>query len=245
MPRFYVPEPRVEGDLIRVTGNEAKHIRTVLRLKTGDRLSIFDGSSKEYEGTIVKADRSDVLVRIETILRPREAFGLAITLAQSLLKGDKMDWVIQKATELGASELIPFFSSRTVPLLEPSKAKDRHKRWRRIAVEASKQCGRTLLPRVSPLLDYHQVLRVPSRNALRLFLWEKKGAKLKEVLTGMGERENIFVVVGPEGGWADQEAEEAIGVGFIPITLGRRTLRAETVGLSVLSILQYELGDMG
>lgn len=245
MPRFYVPEIQMEGDLVRIQGSEAKHIRTVLRLKPGDRLSLFDGSSRAYEGTIVKVDRSDLLVRIETAVRPKDERSLTITFAQSLLKGDKMDWVIQKATELGASEVIPFRSSRTVPFLDPAKAKDRQSRWERIVVEACKQCGRTKLPKVSPVLDYPQMLRTPSKTALRLFLWEKEGRRLKEVMTQVGGRRNVFFVVGPEGGWTDQEAKEATTAGFIPITLGRRTLRAETVGLSLLSILQYELGDMG
>lgn len=244
MPRFYVPEPCMEGDLIRIRGNEARHIRTVLRLKPGDRLSVFDGSSKEYEGKIVKTEGSDLLVQVETHSIHEEESGPAITLAQSLLKGNKMDWVIQKATELGATEIIPFISSRTIPRLAASKEKSRQERWKRISVEACKQCGRSVLPKLSSVLEYSRMLRIPTEKTLRLFLWERSGMGLKEVITATKERQDVFFVVGPEGGWSDEEAQEASMAGFIPITLGRRILRAETVGLCILGILQYELGGL-
>ncbi len=156
-----------------------------------------------------------------------------------------MDFLIQKATELGVKEIIPFFSSRSVPLLERSRRPERHRRWERIAVEASKQCGRGVVPRVEPPNDYSEMLRIAPPDALRFILWEREGTKLREVLERSGGKTNIFFVVGPEGGFSEEEIDEAEKSGFIPVTLGRRVLRAETASLCLLSILQYERGDIG
>ncbi len=245
MPRFYIPHPRIENGLLRIEGNEVKHIRKVLRLKTGDEIVVFDGLGKEFEGTIVEEGRSSVLVKIQRMFSPRRDSPLEVTLAQSLLKGEKMDYLIQKATELGVEEIVPFRSSRSVPLLEKSRRLKRHHRWGRIAIEASKQCGRGVVPKVGPLRDYADMLRSASTDHLRLILWETGGMKLKEVLERSQEKTKIFFIVGPEGGFSQDEVEEAKRGGFVAVTLGRRILRAETASLCFLSILQYERGDMG
>jgi 16S rRNA (uracil1498-N3)-methyltransferase len=245
MPRFYIPNPHIENGLLKIEGDEVKHIRKVLRLKTGDEIVAFDGLGKEFEGAIIEEGRSSVLVKIQRILSPRRDSPLEVTLAQSLLKGEKMDTLIQKATELGVEEILPFLSSRSVPLLEKSRKLKRHHRWGRIAIEASKQCGRGVVPKVGPLRDYADMLRIASTDHLRLILWERDGIKLKEVLRRSEEKTKIFFVVGPEGGFSQDEVEEAKRGGFVAVTLGRRILRAETVSLYLLSILQYERGDMG
>jgi 16S rRNA (uracil1498-N3)-methyltransferase len=245
MSRFYIPNPHIENGLLRIEGDEVKHVRKVLRLKAGDEVLVFDGLGKEFEGTIVKEERSSVMVKIQRILSPKGDSPLEVTLAQSLLKGEKMDYLIQKATELGVKEIIPFLSSRSVPLLEKSRRQKRNNRWEKIAIEASKQCGRGVVPRIEPLQDYADMLRAASTDHLRFILWERDGIKLKEVLERSEERTKIFFVVGPEGGFSQDEVEEAKGGGFIAVTLGRRILRAETASLYFLSILQYERGDMG
>ena len=245
MPRFYVPNPSIQDGLLRIEGREVRHIRKVLRLKTGDRITVFDGSGKEYEGAILEEGASSVLVKVQNIFFPEKDSHLVITLAQSLLKGEKMDFLIQKATELGVKEIIPFFSSRSVPLLEKSRRPQRHRRWERIAVEASKQCGRGMVPKIEPLKDYSEMLQIASSDGLRLILWEREGIKLREVLERPESKTKIFFVVGPEGGFSQEEIDEAEKSGFIPVVLGRRILRAETASLCLLSILQYERGDIG
>jgi 16S rRNA (uracil1498-N3)-methyltransferase len=245
MPRFYVPNPRIEQELLKVEGSEVRHIRRVLRLKVGDRLVIFDGSAKEYEGIIVEESPSSVVIKVGGIFSPPKESPLEITLAQSLLKGEKMEYLIQKATELGIKKIIPFFSSRSVPLLDKSKKLKRYHRWEKIAIEACKQCGRISVPKVEPLQNYSEMLGMAPSEALRLILWEKEGQGLKEVLKESKGRTNIFFMVGPEGGMSDEEVGEAKRAGFIPITLGNRILRSETAGLCLLSVLQYEWGDMG
>jgi 16S rRNA (uracil1498-N3)-methyltransferase len=245
MARFYVPHPRVEQGTLKVEGEEVKHIRKVLRLKEGDEIMVFDGLGKEFQGTIVEEGLFSVVIRIENVTSSRKDSPLEVTLAQSLLKGEKMDYLVQKATELGVKDILPFLSSRSVPLLEKSKRLDRHRRWERIAVEASKQCGRGVVPKIESVQDYSEMLRAAPSNALRLILWEKEGMKLKEILKRSKEGEKIFFVIGPEGGFSQGEIEEGKRARFIPVTLGERILRAETASLCFLSILQYEQGDIG
>lgn len=245
MARFYVPQPHVDKGVLRVEGPEARHIRNVLRLKTGDPLTVFDGSAKEYDGSIVELSSSFVLVRIEKTSSPQRDSPLEITLAQSLLKGEKMDYVIQKATELGIKRMVPFFSSRSVPLLEKPKRLERQRRWERIAVEASKQCGRATLPEITSLLDYDEMLCLAPEDALRFISWEREGVPLKHVLKRPPEKEKVFFIVGPEGGLSEQEVEESKRAGFVAVSLGKRIVRAETASLCLLSILQYEWGDIG
>ncbi len=245
MARFFVRQPQIEKGILRVEGDEVKHILKVLRLKKGDEISVFDGSAKEYQGTIVEEGPFSVAILIRIVLPSRKESNLEVTLAQSLLKGEKMDYLIQKATELGVKEIIPFFSSRSVPLLEKSKGLRRHRRWERIAIEASKQCGRGVIPKIEPLQDYSEMLQNILPDFLRFILWEKEGTRLKEVLVGLKGKIKIFFIVGPEGGLSQVEVELAKEKGFIPITLGKRILRSETASLSLLSILQYDWGDMG
>jgi 16S rRNA (uracil1498-N3)-methyltransferase len=245
MPRFYIPNPDIDDGLLKIEGDEVKHIRKVLRLKAGDEIVVFDGVGKEFEGRIVEEGRSSVRVQIQRILSPIGDSPLEVTLAQSLLKGEKMDYLIQKATELGVKGIIPFLSSRSVPVLEKSRSLKRHRRWEKIAIEASKQCGRGMIPRIEPLQDYSDMLRAASTDHLRLILWEREGIKLKEVLKRSEEKTRIFFVIGPEGGFSQGEVEEAKRHGFVAVTLGRRIIRAETASLCFLGILQYERGDIG
>jgi 16S rRNA (uracil1498-N3)-methyltransferase len=245
MSRFYVPQPRIEKGMLKIEGDEVKHIRKVLRLKAGDEIIVFDGLGKEFEGAIVEEGLSSVVIKIQNIFSSKRDSPLEVTLAQSLLKGEKMDYLIQKATELGVKEIIPFFSSRSVPLLEKSKKLKRHHRWEKIAIEASKQCGRGVVPKIESLQDYSDMLQTASPDTLRLILWEKEGIKLKEILERLKEKKKIFFIIGPEGGFSQLEVDEAKKTGFIPVTLGRRILRAETASLCFLSIFQYEKGDIG
>ena len=245
MARFYVPEPEMIDGILRIRGDEVKHIRRVLRLKAGDEISVFDGSAKEYQGTILEENSFSIAVRIEHRFTSKRESSLEITLAQSLLKGEKMDFLVRKATELGVKDIVPFSSSRSVPLLESAKELERRRRWEKIAIEAAKQCGRGMLPKIGSLRDYRTALLSAPSDSLRFILWEKEGRRLKEILGRARKQNRIFFIVGPEGGFSRQEVEEAMEKAFVPVTLGERILRAETASLCLLSILQYEFGDMG
>jgi 16S rRNA (uracil1498-N3)-methyltransferase len=245
MARFYVPRPKIEGGMLKIEGEEVRHIRKVLRLRTGDEIVVFDGSAMEYRGTIVEEGPSIVVIKVKDILSSATESGLEIIMAQSLLKGEKMDYLIQKATELGIKEILPFFSSRSIPLLDRSKRVGRHHRWEKIAIGAAKQCGRGVIPRIGAIQGYSEMIESVSPDSLRFILWERGGARLKEALQKYKGKKSIFFVVGPEGGLREQEVEEAKRNGFIPVTLGKRILRSETASLCLLSILQYEWGDIG
>jgi 16S rRNA (uracil1498-N3)-methyltransferase len=245
MTRFYVPQPKIEGGMLKIEGSEVRHIRRVLRLKAGDEITVFDGSANDYEGTIVEQGSTSVVIKVKNIFSPQRESPLKVTLAQSLLKGEKMDYLIQKVTELGINEIVPFFSSRSIPLLEKTGRLKRYHRWEKIAIEASKQCGRGVIPHIEPLKDYSEMLRIVSSDSLPLILCEKEGERLKEVLKRLKEGVGVFFIVGPEGGLSEEEVDQAKKMGFFPVTLGRRILRSETASLCLLSILQYELGDIG
>lgn len=245
MARFFVPDPKIEDGLMQIKGHEARHIRRVLRLRTGDGIIVFDGSGREYEGVIIKEEPTAVLIKVSGLFSSKEESPIDIVLAQSLLKGEKMDYLIQKATELGVRRVIPFFSSRSIPLPDRSKTLERHQRWERIAIEASKQCGRGFIPKIEVLCDYSEMLSLASRESLRLILHEKEGRRLKEVLSDPQDRRRIFFVVGPEGGLTQKEIDESKGKEFVPVFMGERILRAETASLCLLSILQYKWGDIG
>jgi 16S rRNA (uracil1498-N3)-methyltransferase len=217
----------------------------VLRLRPGDGIVIFDGSGKEYEGVIVKEEPTAVVIKVRGLLSSKEESPIEIVLAQSLLKGEKMDYLIQKATELGVRRVIPFFSSRSIPLPDRSKTLEKHQRWERVAIEASKQCGRGCVPKIEPLCDYAEMLSMASLESLRLILHERGGRRLKEVLNDSEVKRGIFFAVGPEGGLSLKEIDESKEKGFVPVFMGERILRAETVSLCLLSILQYKWGDIG
>ncbi len=245
MARFYAPHPKIERGILKVEGDEVRHIRRVLRLGKGDEIRVFDGSGKEYEGTIVEEDSFSVSIWVHDIVSSRKESVLEITLAQSLLKGEKMDFLVQKAVELGIRRIVPFISSRSVPVLEVKRRLERQKRWEKIAVNASKQCGRGSVPQIDPPVSFLEMLESAPEDSLRLILWEEEGRGLKEILGRSERAKEIFFVVGPEGGLSQEEVEEAKKARFIPVALGQRILRAETASLSFLSIIQYEWGDMG
>ena len=205
MARFYVPHLQIEDGILRVEGDEVRHIRKVLRLRAGDALSIFDGSGKEYEGTIVEEGSASVSIRVQTIFPSKRESDLEIVFAQSLLKGEKMDYLIQKATELGVKRIVPFISSRSIPLLEKTKRIERHRRWEKIAIGASKQCGRGVVPKIDPLQDYPQILRIRSEGFPAAHPLgggrEKTQGSFEE---NWKEGNAVFFLVGPEGGLSER-----------------------------------------
>lgn len=249
MPRFFVSDPIIAQREIILSGQEARHIQRVLRLGVGDRVDIFDGTGKEYRGRITRQDHQAVTVRILETTMPDRETPLTVIMGQSLIKGKKMDFVIQKATEIGVTEVIPFVSSRSVTRLEGLKMEQRVNRWRRIAVESSKQCGRVVPLRVEMVLRFDEILKRASARAQRIILWERGRGNLRSFFRGKPWSSNasqgFYFIVGPEGGFSEREVRQAEEAHFIPVRLGSRILRVETAGLTFVSILQYEWGDLG
>jgi len=246
MSRFYVETPHWKGERIEISGAEARHIQRVLRLKEGDEIALFDGKGKEYWGTIETQRHHRTTVKIVRTTTPRRESPIEVILGQGLLKGDKMDYVFQKTTEMGVSAIFPFISSRTIPIVGGERAERRWNRWKRIVVESAKQCGRVIPPRVEGIRHFTSILEVSFHDVVKLILWEKEERFLKERMRGVDKNSRKFLfLVGPEGGFCEGEISAAQARGFIPAGLGARILRSETVAVAMLSILQYEFGDLG
>ena len=242
--RFFVEDIRPDRPYAEIRGEELRHLKGALRLSAGRNVVLFNGSGLEFEGTIESIGRDAARVRINGSRLCRSESRLGITLLQGLIKGDRPELVVQKATELGVSGIVFFTASRTVPRPDAQGLLRKLQRLKRVAVEAAKQSGRCVLPRID-LTGFTEALRLRDWE-LKVVFYEGEGvAGLRGVL-GQGRRpRSVAALVGPEGGFTEAEVEEAQGEGFRPVGLGPRILRAETAAISVVSILQYELGDMG
>jgi 16S rRNA (uracil1498-N3)-methyltransferase len=249
MARFFFEKGRLCGKEALLSKREAHHIRNVLRMKKGDGLILFDSEGNEYKGRIDSLGPKEVRVSLMERIRVLRESPRQIVLIQSLTKGDRMDFIVQKSCELGISRIVPVISKRSVPRYDSNKASHRKERWEKIAREASKQCGRARALCVDEIAPFQEVLmRLPSSLSLRILLWElAERAGLKEYLKGsMGDRAGgVALLVGPEGGLTEEEVKVAEEKDFVAVSLGRRILRAETASLVALSLLQYELGDLG
>jgi len=248
MRRFYVAPDNLNQDRVTISGDEARHIAVVLRLKPGDVIGVFDGSGYEYQISLSSVDSNLVVGRVLSRTPAVAEPPVAITLVQGLAKGEKMDYIIQKSVELGVSRIIPIQTEHSVVKLDSQKAENRIRRWNRLSLEACKQCGRSQPPPVEELSDLGTVLKRFS-GMPGIFFYEGSkemplGALIKEHRQAMLERGTI-IFIGPEGGFSRDEARLAEDSGIMIAGLGPRTLRTETAGLVALSILMYELGDLG
>lgn len=234
MLRLFVPGASAAGPRLSIGGAELRHLRT-LRLGPGDRLCVFDERGAEHE---VQIERLGARVAETIVLasrRPARDSALDLVLAPALLKGTKMDLVIEKAVEIGVRRITPVSCRRAVGLTA------RTERWRRIAVAAAKQCGRTEVPAIDPLRPLGELVRLPWPG-LRLLAWE--GEQHRPLSTLEPEADAVVVVVGPEGGFADDEVADARAQGFTTFTLAPRIFRAETAAIVVATLCQHRWGDL-
>jgi 16S rRNA (uracil1498-N3)-methyltransferase len=246
VPRFFFPSGQLQGNQATISGQEFDHLRRVLRLRPGNPVTLFDGRGWEHEGVIESLDADRAVVAVSRSYRPERESPLDVTLAQGLGKGDKMDLVVEKATELGVSRLIPFLSAYTVPKLDKRRLEIRQERWRKIALSAAKQSGRTRVPDMVELREFSAVIGEPWPCELKLLFWEKEPeGSLLQLRTEHPHVRSVLLVVGPEGGFSAGEAEQARRQGFRSIHFGRRTLRTETAALATLSVVQCLWGDLG
>jgi 16S rRNA (uracil1498-N3)-methyltransferase len=242
LPRFFISPERVSGSSITITGEDVRHIATVLRMKPGETLLLSDGAGTDYTARI--ADMSRTEIRTEVIGRSsRELLSPRITLVQGLPKSDKMDFIIQKATELGAFSIVPVVTERTVVKLRDEEK--RIARWQKIAREAAMQSNRPDIPQVMPVQDYRLFLAslVSGAETLLLLPWEEATGHIRNILRQHPRLKDIVVMIGPEGGFSAQEADSARQRGFHAVSLGPNILRTETAAVAVLSMISYELFD--
>ena len=236
--RFFAPPSafNLSKKSVTLTADEARHLREVLRLKPGDEVSVFDGEGKEFRARVVQARRESAELELQNELEPaRPESPLRITLAVALLKGEKFDLVVQKATELGVARFVPLITRYAdIKLRDEADANKRVARWQRIALEAAKQCGRAVVPEVSLPVNLSSVF-----SESCLLFSEKGGRGLTQIKT-----DKITAIIGSEGGWSDQELDEARAAGVDIVTLGGRILRAETAAITAAALLQHRFGDL-
>ena len=247
MPRFFIDASDVftDGDdcLIRISGEDAHHITHVLRTRIGEEITACDNAGRVYR-TVLETPGETVILRVlERFAADTEPPYIA-TVYQALVKGDKMETVIQKAVETGAAVIVPVATSRAVVKLDEKDARKKTERWQKIAHEAAKQCGRGILPQVKMPISFREAVTQAAEADLALFCYEGTGTiPLPEICRKQSDPKSISLFVGPEGGFADGEAQAADQAGLQMCGLGKRILRTETAALFVLSCLSaiYEL----
>jgi 16S rRNA (uracil1498-N3)-methyltransferase len=236
--RFFAPPSAFNftKQSVTLSADEARHLREVLRLKPGDVVSVFDGAGKEFAAHVVQARREFAELELdEEITTARPESPLQITLAVALLKGEKFDLVVQKATELGVNKIVPLITRYAdIKLRDQSDAAKRVARWQRIALEAAKQSGRAVVPEVSLPVKFDSLL-----DGSCVLFSESGGQALTRIDTG-----SVTAIVGSEGGWSEEELEQARAAGAQIVTLGGRILRAETAAITAAALLQHRFGDL-
>jgi len=229
-----------------ITGPDAHHLTRVLRLSPGAEVLLLDGSGRMFRAEVRETGRERVRAVVTGEVGAPAEPGVRVTLVQALAKGDRMDTVVQKATEIGVARIVPVTSERVVVNLEPQKAGRRRERWQRIATEAAEQCWRPRVPEVHPVIGFKEALDLVPEAALPLFFWEReRQVALKDVLRSRPPAEDVFVFIGPEGGFTEGEAAAAAARGAVSVSLGPRLLRTDTAGLIAAALVLYEWGDLG
>ena len=243
MYRFFIESGINFGRDISITGDDYNHMKNVLRMRQGEQILISDGQDREYLCSIQKIREKEILLTVEDIIGTSRELPAKITLFQGLPKGDKMEQIIQKAVELGVYEIVPVVMKRSVVKLDSKKAVKKTERWNSIALSAAKQSKRGVIPAVLPPMTFQEAVKKASDMEAFLLPYENaegiEGAR-KQIFS-MKDKKSIAVFIGPEGGFEDSEIEKAVEAGAITLTLGKRILRTETAGMTMLSILMFFL----
>lgn len=243
MPRFYCPPPLPLGGSFDLPPDAAHHAARVLRLREGNRVEIFDGLGNECHGVIAELGGKRVVVGEIAAVNANRESPLPVMLAQALSSSEKMDWVIQKATELGVTEIQPLDTERSVARLSPERAAKRLEHWRQVAISACEQCGRNVLPEIHAPLDIMAWLQqglVQQPPAAKFILLPQGAASLHSQPKPQGK---VVLLIGAEGGFTQAESDSALRCGFTPVRLGARVLRTETAAVAGLAALQTLWGD--
>ncbi len=242
MSRFYASKENINGNMITIGRDEAHHILDVMRLKIGDKVVVFDGTGTEYTGFIKHADTKNKKVIIEVVRtdRPLKETVPELILAQAIPKKGKMDYIVEKATELGVSRIIPIVSERTVVRPDEDSSRKKIERWKKIALETSKQCGRRDVPAIDDITEYSRVVYGMDEYDLGLMAClSEDRVSIKDAL-GELKTGRVLVFIGPEGDFTTEELRLADRDNCRFVSLGRRVLKSDTAGLFVLSTLAYE-----
>lgn len=245
MHRFFITPEQFDSHRPVVRGQDVRHMVKVLRLKPGDRVELLDGAGRAAKAMVEHVRKEEVVCLKMGEFEPLGAPPVEVILVQGIAKGDKMDLIIQKCTELGVSVVIPLICHRSVVQLDDGKIQDRQARWQRVALEAAKQCRRPDVPVVSLPRKLPDVLAGMPKGSAAIMPWEGEDTRsFSDALAG-DTPESIYIFIGPEGGFEPYEAEEARRAGVSTVSLGPRILRTETAGLACITIIMHRLGDLG
>jgi len=240
--RVHVPDLLIPGSRHTIKGDAANHIARVLRLTLGDPLTLFDGRGGEHAARIEGLRQGAVVVAVGELSAADRESPLSLTLAQGVSRGERMDWVVQKATELGVSRVVPLLTGRSVVRLDAKQSERKLRHWQGIAVGACEQSGRNRIPDIAAPLGLHDFLRGSNDERATRLLLSPSGA------LGFGELQSldggVIVLIGPEGGLAESEQHAALDAGFVAVRLGPRILRTETAAIAALTLLQHRFGDL-
>lgn len=238
-PRFFTEN--VSEDTAIVSGEDVKHITSVLRMRTGDIAVLCDGHGTDFLSELVSTDgccEFRILEKTPNLAEP----SIYVRLFQAMPKGDKMDFIVQKAVECGACEIIPIFTKRCVSRPDEKSLSKKLPRWQKIAYEAAKQCGRGIIPKVSKSADFSAMKTLISSENTGILFYECSDTPLKDAAVEF--KKNVDIVIGSEGGFEPSEAEELQGLGFVSASLGKRILRCETAPIAAISVLMNITGNM-
>ncbi|WP_428353085.1 16S rRNA (uracil(1498)-N(3))-methyltransferase [Methyloprofundus sp.] len=240
MSRLYVAMPLVLHQTIELDDDSAHYLRSVLRLKKTQEITLFNGAGGEYQGKIVEVSRKRVMIELLSFTDRSVESGLQVILGLGISRGDRMDFAVQKSVELGVAQITPLQTERCVVHLKAEKGQNKVRHWQKIAQHAAEQSGRTVRPEVSDVQSIDSWIN--QQAGLKLFLDPFATQTLRHI---QPDDNRVTLLAGPEGGFAEQEREIAKQAGFVPVRLGPRVLRTETATLTALTAVQVLWGDLG
>lgn len=246
LPKFFAEKERLEQGTLHVVGGDAVHMGKVLRLTQGSRITLCDGEGTDYEAEITAISKEKAECRVLRSYPCETEPNIQVTLFQGIPKAAKMEYIIQKCTELGITAVVPIMTKRTVVKLENEKAEGKKlERWNKISAEAVKQCGRGTIPKVYPVMNISDLCRMAAEFDLLLVAYEEETEmSLRQVLQKAESPKKIGIIIGPEGGFEAEEVKALSKAGAVSVSLGKRILRTETAGHTVLTAVMYEFGEL-
>lgn len=242
MYQFFVEPSQIQENKIVITGSDVNHIKNVLRMKPGEEISVRNGmDDKEYRCEIVLLSDTEICCKLRFVKEEGVELPAKVYLFQGIPKSDKMEFIVQKAVELGVYEIIPVATDRSVVKLDEKKAKSRIARWQGVAESAAKQCKRAVIPRIENVMTVSEAVSYADAMDVKLIPYELAEGmeRTKALFDAIPTESSVAVFIGPEGGFTEEEISLAGEHGIKPVTLGKRILRTETAGLVVLSWLMY------
>jgi 16S rRNA (uracil1498-N3)-methyltransferase len=241
LTRVFVDGDLSAGQRLTIEGSAGNHIVRVLRSRVGDELTLFNGRGGEYGASIEEIRRDTVQVSVREHRNDERESAFDLTLAQGISRGERMDWVVQKATELGVTRIVPLFTERSVVHLDEKQAAKKVQHWRGIAVSACEQCGRNVVPEIAAPVGLYGLLENPVGKGVSLLLSPAAEQRIVDI---SGSPAGATVLIGPEGGLAQVEHDAALRSGFTAVRMGPRVLRTETAAVCALTLLQQKFGDL-